>query len=56
MLQVICEVLELTDTTQVPSMVTFNVLSEDESKEIPPVTVSLRESIQFQSNEVVSIA
>ncbi len=47
MAQVMCEVM---GTEQVPSMVTFNVLAEEESLEIPAITVSLREPTN-QTNE-----
>ena len=43
MAQVMREVCEVVDNEPVPSMVTFNVLSEEETKEIPPITVSLKE-------------
>ena len=44
MAQVMREVCEVPETEPVPSMVTFTVLSEEESKEIPPITVSLKEN------------
>lgn len=43
MAQVMREVCDVSENEPVPSMVTFNVLSEEESKEIPPITVSLKE-------------
>jgi ubiquitin-activating enzyme E1 len=39
MAEIMCDVME---TSVVPKMVTFSLLSEDDSKEIPPITVSLK--------------
>lgn len=44
MAEIICEVME---TIKVPQMVTFNVLSEEDTKEIPAITVSLNKDINI---------
>ena len=43
MAQVMREVCDVPETEPIPSMVTFSVLSEEETKEIPPITVTLKE-------------
>jgi ubiquitin-activating enzyme E1 len=43
MAQVMREVCDVPETEPVPSMVTFSVLSEEETKDIPPITVTLKE-------------
>lgn len=52
MARVMREVCEVPETDPVPSMVTFSVLSEEESKEIPPITVSLKEVFNNQIQAV----
>ena len=54
MAQVMREVSDVEPTDPVPSMVTFSVLSEEESKEIPPITVSLKEDSSTSGSVAIS--
>ena len=54
MAQVMREVSDVEPTDPVPSMVTFSVLSEEESKEIPPITVSLKEESSTSGSVAIS--
>ncbi len=54
MAQVMREVSDIEPTDPVPSMVTFSVLSEEESKEIPPITVSLKDETSSSGSVALS--